>query len=344
MSCHIKKKKDFFYILLIFMGLFLYASHLINLNFFNNSTELFHISQSFFEIINTMSWGIFLGIVLVGILNKIPREYIHSLLGSPHEKNSILKAALAGVFLDLCSHGILLVGMELYKKGVSLAQVMAFLIASPWNSLSLTIILISLIGLKWTFLFILSSIVIAIISGYFFLFLEKKKILPSNPNQISIAEDFPFLKNLKKDILGKKWSLQDIPPLFINGLTNSKMIIKWLLFGAILTSLLRVFLTTELFTQYLGPSLVGLMTTLFFATVIEVCSEGTTPLAADILTRASAPGNSFTFLMAGVSTDYTEIISLKATTGSWKISLFLPLTTIPQILIMGYVFNNFSFG
>ncbi|MDH3324524.1 MAG: ATPase, partial [Candidatus Peregrinibacteria bacterium] len=47
------------------------------------------------------------------------------------------------------------------------------------------------------------------------------------------------------------------------------------------------------------------------------------------------------FLMTGVSTDYTEIISLKETTKSWKISLFLPLITVPQVIILAYLLNNF---
>ena len=40
------------------------------------------------------------------------------------------------------------------------------------------------------------------------------------------------------------------------------------------------------------------------------------------------------FLMTGVSTDYTEILSLKETTKSWKIAFFLPLVTSPQIIII----------
>jgi uncharacterized membrane protein YraQ (UPF0718 family) len=85
----------------------------------------------------------------------------------------------------------------------------------------------------------------------------------------------------------------------------------------------------------------GLWLTLVAATVIEVCSEGTTPVAADIMNRAGAPGNSFTFLMAGVSTDYTEIMSIRETTASWKIALFLPLVTLPQVVVIGAVLNGF---
>jgi hypothetical protein len=63
-------------------------------------------------------------------------------LGRKEGLGGILRATGAGLLLDLCSHGILLVGMKLYERGASLGQTMAFLIASPWNSISLTIILV----------------------------------------------------------------------------------------------------------------------------------------------------------------------------------------------------------
>lgn len=78
------------------------------------------------------------------------------------------------------------------------------------------------------------------------------------------------------------------------------MIIKWLVFGGILSSLVQSFIEQELLAQYFGPSLFGLCMTLVVTTLLEVCSEGASPLAADLLNKAGAPGNSFTFLMAGV--------------------------------------------
>jgi len=96
---------------------------------------------------------------------------------------------------------------------------------------------------------------------------------------------------------------------------------------------------TEHFETYFGPTLLGLGLTLVAATIIEVCSEGSTPIAADLLTRAGSPGNSFAFLMAGVSTDYTEIAVIKQTTNSWKITLLLPILTLPQIFVVAYFLN-----
>ena len=83
----------------------------------------------------------------------------------------------------------------------------------------------------------------------------------------------------------------------------------------------------------------GLALTVLAATVIEVCSEGSTPIAADLLTRGQAPGNSFAFLMAGVATDYTEIMVLRETTKSWRIALLLPLVTLPQVIVVAVLLN-----
>ena len=91
---------------------------------------------------------------------------------------------------------------------------------------------------------------------------------------------------------------------------------------------------------YMGPTLLGLIVTLLFATIIEVCSEGSSPLAFEIFNQTGAFGNSFTFLMAGVATDYTEIGLIWHNIGK-KAAIWLPIITVPQILILGYLFNIF---
>jgi uncharacterized membrane protein YraQ (UPF0718 family) len=118
------------------------------------------------------------------------------------------------------------------------------------------------------------------------------------------------------------------------------MVIRWLLFGVLLASAIRGFVSLEDFQSYFGPSLIGLAATLLAATIIEVCSEGSTPIAADLMTRANAPGNSFAFLMTGVATDYTEVMVIKDSMKSWKIALFLPLLTVPQVIVVALILNG----
>jgi hypothetical protein len=46
--------------------------------------------------------------------------------------------------------------------------------------------------------------------------------------------------------------------------------------------------------------------------------------------------------MAGAATDYTEILSLRATTRSWKATLALPLISTPQVLLIGWLIHRFG--
>lgn len=321
---------------LSYLGWFLFQGEIQSIQYLNVFTE------STFDLLNKMAWGMFLGIFFVGLLDRIPRDLIAYVMGKGGSFSGILRAAFAGILLDLCSHGILLVGMKLYKRGLSLGQTMAFLIASPWNSLSLTLILVALVGLKWTLLFLLLSMVMAIVSGLIFDQLVKRGVLPENPNTIEVPSNFDLGKELKKGLKLTHLAPKNIGMILWNGLKGSRMILRWIFFGTILAAAIRTFVPPESFETLFGPTLAGLGLTLFVATILEVCSEGSTPIAADILTRAGAPGNAFGFLMAGVSTDYTEILTIKEATGRWKTAFFLPLVTLPQVIALAVLMNFYG--
>ncbi|BFM21446.1 permease [Gilvimarinus japonicus] len=300
-----------------------------------------HFSHGVFELLNTMWWGVLFGILFVGLLHYVPQQLVVSLLGRGGTVTGIVRATAAGVLLDLCSHGILMVGMKLYQKGASLGQVMAFLIASPWNSLSLTIIMFALIGPGWTLLFIAVSMVIGVIAGLVFDALVKRRRLDENPaEQAQGNEPSAPLKSQLRD-LGRSinWHPSAWGRVLLEGVKGSRMVVRWLLFGVLLAAAIRAFVSVDMFQQWFGPSIVGLLLTMVAATIIEVCSEGSTPIAADLMNRARAPGNSFMFLMAGVATDYTEIMVIKDTMKSWKTALFLPLVVLPQVLLVAVIMN-----
>lgn len=295
-----------------------------------------------FDLMNIMWIGVVAGIIAMGFLSRVPRDFVMAALGSGRGVQGIVRAAFAGVLLDLCSHGILMVGAKFYERGATIGQVMAFLIASPWNSLSLTLVLIALIGLKWTLAFIVVSMVIGIVTGILFDHLVARGVLPKNPNHRPLTSGFQFWPAAKKGLAGVKWTPRFLWDTLVIGIKDSKMIVRWLFVGVIIAAALRAGMTEDMFAQWFGPTMIGLGATLIAATIIEVCSEGAAPIAGDLFGRAGAIGNSFTFLMAGVATDYTEIMVLREATKSWKIAFFLPLLTVPQVLVVGYIMNQFG--
>lgn len=296
-------------------------------------------SHASFEFLSKAWWGILIGIVAVGVIGRIPREIISSLLGKGGSLKGIIRAVLAGTLLDLCNHGVLMIGAQLYRKGASAGQTMAFLISSPWNSLSVTLILAAMIGWKWMFLFIALSMVIGIITGWVADRLVKAGKLPANPNEITLPADFSPRAAWREAGRAMKPTPSNIGSMIMDGFRESSMILRWIFFGIVLAGIIRAFVPDDLFSTYFGPTLLGLFLTLVATTIIEVCSEGSSPIAADLMSRAAAPGNAFTFLMAGAATDYTEMLVLREATKSWKIALALPLIATPQILLIGWLLN-----
>jgi len=297
--------------------------------------------ESLLMYFKTIWWAILLGFFLGGVIDYyVPREYISFILANPR-KRTILYSVVLGFFMSACSHGILALSIELHKKGASNPAVVAFLLASPWANMTLTIMLIGFFGWK-AFFIIISAIVIAIITGLIFQFLEKKNLIEKNENILEAKENFCLREDVKKRLKGYKLSIQSIKidarGIYSGMISLSNMVLWWVLIGMGIASLAGAYIPARIFQNYMGPTILGLFVTLLVATIIEVCSEGSAPMAFEIFRQTGAFGNSFVFLMAGVVTDYTEIGLLWHNVGK-KTAIWLPIVAVPQVILLGIIAN-----
>ena len=288
------------------------------------------LNESFIAYFKIIWWAILLGLLIGGLIDHfVPENFIFKYLGQK-KVSAIFYAVIAGFLMSACSHGILAISMQLYKKGASTSAVITFLLASPWANLPVTILLFSFFGIKALF-FILAAMVIAVITGFIYMALEKAKWIESH--QVH-KFDTSYEWNAFKD-----FNLKEAAHGTLRGaLSLANMVLWWILIGFTVAVLIRAYVPAHLFTQYLGPTFSGLILTLLFATIIEVCSEGSAPIAFEIFSKVGAFGNPFVFLMAGVVTDYTEIGLIWSNIGK-KAAIWLPIVTVPQVLLLGYLFN-----
>jgi len=121
------------------------------------------------------------------------------------------------------------------------------------------------------------------------------------------------------------------------GLIN--MVLIWVVIGMALASFANAYIPSGIFEKYLGPSLIGLLTTVGVAVILEVCSEGTSPLSFELYKQTGAFGNSFAFLMGGVVTDYTEIGLVWANLGR-KSAFWMVTIALPQVIALAWLFNR----
>jgi hypothetical protein len=214
-------------------------------------------------------------------------------------------------------------------------------LASPWANLPVTLLLFVFFGLKALYI-VLGALVIAFITGVIFQFLENAGQVEANKHTVEVAEDYSIPGDISRRMKEHRWSAQklknDSAAVFRGAWELADMVLCWILLGVALSGVAAAFIPVHFFQSYMGPNVVGLLVTLGLATVLEVCSEGTAPLAFEIIKQTGAFGNAFVFLMAGIVTDVTEIGIIWANVGR-KAAIWIPLVAVPQVVILGALAN-----
>ena len=289
-------------------------------------------NESLISYLSLIWWAVLFGFIFGGIIDYfVPDGFVFKYLGQ-RKKRTILHAAIAGFLLSACSHGILAIAIQLYKKGASIGSVITFLLASPWANLPITILLFGFFGIK-ALVFILGAMLVAVITGFIFTILENKNLIEASKQPLNSADyQWDRIKhfNFKESIRG-----------VARGSVNlANMVLWWIIIGFLIAAVIKTWVPHDWLMDYFGPDFMGLLLTLGVATIIEVCSEGSSPIAFEIYDTIGKLGNPFVFLMAGVVTDYTEIGLLWTNIGK-RTAIWLPVITVPQVLLLGYLFNTY---
>ena len=298
--------------------------------------------HAFMHYMHMVFWPVLIGFLLGGLIDHfVAEEYISKHLAVP-KRRTILYSVVLGFLMSACCHGILAISMEIHKKGASGPAVVSFLLASPWANFPITILLFGFFGWK-ALLIVGGAILIALNTGLVLQGLEHFGKIEKNPNSLTVDENFSILKDIAGKFRNYRWAREplvaDIRGVW-NGILNlSDMVLLWVLIGMVLAGLISTFVPADIFHQYLGPTLMGLFVTLGMAAVIEVCSQGTAPLAFEIYRQTGAFGNAFVFLMAGVVTNFTQIALIWKNIGR-RTALWMLAITLPQVVLLGWLFNK----
>jgi len=299
--------------------------------------------ESFAMYLKLVWWALLLGFLLAGVIDRyVPSEVISKALARP-KKRTILLAASLGVVMSACSHGILAIAIELHKKGASGPAIISFLLGSPWANVPVTLLLLSLFHAKGL-LIIGSAFFVSLSTGFLFLLLERLNWIERNKNTIQIDDSFSIVGHLVEKWRSARWTGEKIRGDFVGILRGAKnlanMILWWIVLGILLAGLIGAYVPSHIFSNYLGPTFTGLVLTLSAATVIEICSEGSAPLAFEIYRQTGSIGNTFAFLMGGFVTDYTEVGLVWQNLGR-RTALWMVGATVPQVLLLGWIYNQF---
>jgi len=299
------------------------------------------VSATYVGYLEKMLGPLMLGLLLGGVIEHVvPRAYIVHWLAGPR-KRVIVRSTLLGFLASACSHGCLALAVELYRKGASTPAVVSFLLASPWASLSLTFVLLSLFGWKG-FIVVGAALLIAFITGILFQRLAERGLIERNP-YTGTQEPLAVWQDLRARLSSYPWTVRqlvaDARGVMAGTIPLGRMVLGWVQLGLVLSSVLGGLVPHGIVERFFGPTFVGLVLTLVVAAVVEVCSEGTAPIAFELYRQTGALGNAFVLLMGGVVTDYTELAVLWTAIGRRTVFWVLGIT-LPLVVTVGLLLNR----
>jgi len=242
---------------------------------------------------------------------------------------SVLKAALIGIPLPLCSCGVLPAAIALKKQGANNGATTAFLISTPESGVDSLAITYALLDPIMTVARPVAAFFMAATAG-----ITENMFAPSGTeNQVTPDLSCPVdgccsgidcspsdHRNhhtlTEKLSAGLKFAFGDV--------WND--MVGWFFIGILLAGLITALVPPQFFETYLGGGLPAMLLMLVVGIPIYICATASTPIAAALILNGVSPGAALVFLLAGPATNIASLTVLVGVLG--KRATVIYLTTI----------------
>jgi uncharacterized protein len=274
-----------------------------------------------------------LGCIVAGVLHVfIPPGTIKRHLGTPGF-GGILKAALAGVPMPLCSCGVIPAGIGLRKDGASRGASVSFLVATPQTAVDSTFVSYSFLGWPFALFKLASSFLTGLLAGA----LAERwggpdesgpEPVPVAPAAGAVPHPYPTLAAKLKGV----WEFGVLKLLY--------MIWGWVVIGVFVSAALTAFIPANFFsdTGY-ASGFTGLVLALFISLPMYACSTASVPIAVGLVHAGLPPGAALVYLVAGPATNVATIGAIYRVFGGRVISIYLGVIIVSSLLF-GALFDS----
>ncbi len=277
---------------------------------------------------------ILFGILLGGILKVfLSPAYVSRHLGRGRF-SSVLKAALLGIPIPICSCGVLPVAASLKKQGANKGATMAFLISTPESgvdSISITYALLDPIMTVARPVAAFTSAIVAGISENLWMPTIKARqqpmdlVCPVDSGCSGGCDDGEHERQhglFEKISAGLHYAVNEI----------WDDIAGWFFLGLFLAGIITVLIPDELIFKYLGGGLPAMLIMLVVGIPLYICATASTPIAAALLMKGVSPGAALVFLLVGPATNITSLSVLIGILGKRATAVYLVSISVVSVV------------
>lgn len=270
-------------------------------------------------------------ISVIGFLRTyLPQHKLKKWISKKKYGLSNLFAALFGAVTPFCSCSSIPLFFGFLKAGVPLGVTFSFLVTSPIVNEYLVVLMLGFFGWKITLAYVLSGILVGVVSG---LILGRMKLE----------------KYLVKDVVSAKEHIKSeirydgIKKRALFGLTESVSIIKklwlWILVGVGVGAVIHNYIPSELIQSIISK---GGIFAVPIAVILGVPMYGScaaiVPIAVVLFEKGVPIGTALAFMMAVSALSFPEAIILRRAMKLKLILIFFGVVTL-AIILTGYLFN-----
>lgn len=260
------------------------------------------------------------------IQSYFPPERTKQLLGNVKGFLGYVTGALLGTLTPFCSCSSIPIFIGFTSSGLPVGVTFSFLISSPMVDLASFIMLMSFFGLKFSIIYVVVGLVLAIIGGYIIdRFNLGRDIMRYNTttnkpiDELTVKDRIDFSIEQVKDIFKRVW-------LYVLG-------------GVLIGALIHNWIPESYITTILGkdnPFAVVIATLIGMPIYADIF--GTLPIAEALLAKGVSVGTILSFMMSVVALSLPSLIMLsKVVKGKLMIAFVSIMFT--GIILIGYLFN-----
>jgi uncharacterized membrane protein YraQ (UPF0718 family) len=287
---------------------------------------LLEMLQASWRLLADASIYILFGILVGGLLKVFlsPATVARHLGGGRF--GSVIKAALLGIPMPLCSCGVLPAAASLKRQGANNGATASFLIATPESGVDSIAITYALLDPVMTVARPAAAFVAATTAG-----VAENLVAP--PEATAAAE--PDLsctvdaccdgEDCAPDEHGQHHTLTEKLRAGL-GYAFGELwsdLAAWFVVGILLAGAITAAVPTEVMSRFLGGGVTSMLLMLAVGIPLYICATASTPIAAALILKGVSPGAALVFLLAGPATNITSLTVLVGVLGKRATAIYL---------------------
>jgi uncharacterized membrane protein YraQ (UPF0718 family) len=285
-------------------------------------------------LIESAPW-LLIGYLLAGIIKQvIPSEWVHKQMAKPGFV-SIVKGALIGAPLPLCSCGVIPTALAVRKAGASKGATSSFLVATPETGVDSISFSYAVLGPVFAIARPVAALTSAIIAGVLVNTFDKEEEVAE---PIEAASSCCHSKQQEQPEaepgLGEKL-ISAVQYGYGRMISDTA---KWLVIGLVAATIITAVVPQSFFLQW-GDGLLAMIVMVIVGLPMYICATASTPVAAGLLFAGISPGAALVFMLTGPATNIATMGVIKEQLGMRSLIAYM-VGVIVSAIGCGLILNE----